>query len=104
MDAFRFCPELFETRNAVLAALNDAGFEWLTHFSSIDPIHDEYGIEVCGIADRDDAVAIQQLLGRMFPDWHRGCLCYKDYGREPGWKAKVFRDQPRERETWQPAW
>ena len=28
-------------------------------------------------------------------------MLYKDYGREPGWKVKVFRDRPREREQWE---
>jgi hypothetical protein len=103
MDAFRFCPELFEVRTDVQAALNDAGFQWLSHYSSVDPIHDLYGIEVCGIHEQDDAVAIQELLVAMFPTWWPGCLCYKDYGREPGFKAKVFRDEPRERESWETA-
>ena len=103
MDAFRFCAELFEVRTDVMAALNDAGFDWLSHFSSVDPMHDVYGIEVCGIGDEDDAKAILELLHTMFPAWYVGCLCYKDYGREPGFKASVFRDRPRERETWESA-
>ena len=28
---------------------------------------------------------------------------YKDYGREPGWKVKVFRDLPRQRDVWETA-
>ena len=28
---------------------------------------------------------------------------YKDYGREPGWKVKIFRDTPRQREQWETA-
>jgi hypothetical protein len=103
MDAFRFSPELFELRIDVLAALNDAGFQWLSHFSSVDPIHDLYGIEVCGIVEQEDAVTIQLILQGMFPSWRVGCLCYKDYGREPGFKARVFRDEPRKREQWETA-
>ena len=72
MNAFRFCPELFECRNQVLERLNEAGFQWLSHFSSIDPMHDVYGLEVCGIHDRNDAVNIQRMLIRMFPSWHPG--------------------------------
>ncbi len=71
-NPFRFAAELFEYRNDVLERLSDAGFEWLSHFSSVDPIHDEYGIEVCGIGEKQDAVAIQTLLVQMFPDWHPG--------------------------------
>ena len=47
MDAFRFAPELFEVRNDVMQRLTDEGFDWLSHYSSVDPIHDCYGIEVC---------------------------------------------------------
>ncbi|MGD9636674.1 MAG: hypothetical protein AB7G28_24950 [Pirellulales bacterium] len=84
-----------------MAALNDAGFEWLSHFSSVDPVHDLYGIEVCGILEENDAITIRELPCRMFPEWRSGCLCYKDYGREPGFKARVFRDEPRGREQWE---
>ena len=38
MDTFRFAPELFEHRNDVIAALAEAGFDWLSHYSSVDPL------------------------------------------------------------------
>jgi hypothetical protein len=72
MDAFRFAPELFEYRNEVIAALGDAGFDWLSHYSSVDPLHDVYGIEVCGICEHEDARQIQNLLIEMFPSWKPG--------------------------------
>jgi hypothetical protein len=100
MDAFRFCPDLFELRNDVLATLDEAGFQWLSHFSSVDPMHDLYGIEVCGIIREEDSNAILGVLRGMFPSWYFGC-CFKDYGREPGFKARVFRDKPRERDNWE---
>jgi hypothetical protein len=71
-DVFRFAPELFETRTDVIAKLADRGFEWLSHYSSVDPIHDCYDIEVCGIHDEGDAVAILDMLIEMFPDWRPG--------------------------------
>ncbi len=69
MDAFRFSPELFEIRTAVMERLGEEGFNWLSHFSSVDPIHDEYGIEVCGIHQEEDAMSILNILGNMFPNW-----------------------------------
>jgi hypothetical protein len=72
MDSFRFAPELFEYRNEVMAALAEAGFDWLSHYSSVDPLHDVYGIEVCGIHKRRDAVRILELLTQMFPSWTPG--------------------------------
>ena len=71
-DVFRFAPELFEVRTDVIGKLSERGFDWLSHYSSVDPIHDTYGIEVCGIHDRDDAVAIRELLTELFPDWRPG--------------------------------
>jgi len=71
-DAFRFAPELFEIRTDVIAKLSDRGFDWLSHYSAVDPIHDSYGIEVCGIHNREDAVAIQKILIGLFPKWRPG--------------------------------
>ena len=103
LDSFRFSPELFEVRNDVIDRLTDCGFDWLTHYASVDPAHDVHGIEVCGIHDRDDAVKIVEILTEMFPTWRPGCLCYKDYGREPGFKARVSRDRDRPYENWETA-
>ena len=69
MGAFRFAPELFQYRNDVMAELHERGFDWLSHYSAIDPMHDVYGIEVCGIPDEDDAVSILEILIEMYPDW-----------------------------------
>lgn len=102
-DSFRFAPELFETRTEVMQQLTDAGFDWLSHYSAVDPLHDVYGIEVCGIHDRDDAEAILRLLTRMFPGWQSGGVHHKDYGREPGWKAVVQRDANPPDEQWESA-
>jgi len=102
-DSFRFASELFEYRNDVMAQLSDAGFDWLSHYSAIDPLHDVYGIEVCGIRERSDAVEILKLLGKMFPTWSPGCLCYRDHGREPGWIAVIQRDPDPPDQQWETA-
>ena len=72
VSSFSFYPELFEYRNQVIAELSDAGFEWLSHYSSVDPLHDVHGIEVCGIHQERDAREIQSLLCRLFPTWTPG--------------------------------
>ncbi|MCA9072419.1 MAG: hypothetical protein KDA84_26020 [Planctomycetaceae bacterium] len=71
-DPFRFSPELFEVRDTVIEELSDWGFEWLSHYSSVDPLHDVYGIEVCGIHKEEDASRILRLLICLFPDWKPG--------------------------------
>ena len=71
-DSFRFSPELFEHRARVMEVLDAQGFAWLSHYSSVDCLHDVYGIEVCGIHDYDDAKSILDILLRIYPDWKPG--------------------------------
>jgi hypothetical protein len=72
MDAFRFSPELFEHRARVIEELDAHGFSWMSHYSAVDCMHDVYGLEVCGIHERDDAVSIGEILAEMFPSWKPG--------------------------------
>jgi hypothetical protein len=71
-DEFRFAPELFELRTNVIESLDAQGFAWFSHYSSVDCLHDVYGIEVCGIKEHEDAVSILRILVQMFPDWKPG--------------------------------
>src|SRR5262245_56954829 len=93
MEPFAFHPDLFEFRGAVLEALADNGFAWLSHFGSIDLLHDLYGLEVCAIREEADARAIERLLRGMFPDWRYRQTYYEDQNlREIGWKVIISRD------------
>jgi hypothetical protein len=103
MDKFRFSPELFGMRASVLETLRDAGFEWLSHFLSVNPLHDVFGVEVCGIMEESDAREILRLVRSVFPHWGQYDLYLKDYGIEPGWKVKVHRDDEPGSENWETA-
>jgi hypothetical protein len=61
-DPFRFAPELFEYWGLVIEDLDRAGFSWFSHYSSVDLLHDRYGLEVCGIRGQADAVSISHTL------------------------------------------
>ena len=90
---FRFAPELFECRSEVQALLAEADILWLSHYSSVDPLHDLYGVEVCGIKEEETAERILRLLQRRFPQWGFSRCCYKDWGtRDVGWKVDIHRD------------
>jgi hypothetical protein len=103
VERFAFHPELFELRNAVLEMLADEGFAWLSDFSSIDLLHDVYGVEVCGIREEADARAIGGLLRKMFPSWPFSRMYLKDgKTREPGWKVIISRDPEDLGDRWQP--
>jgi hypothetical protein len=102
-NGFRFAPELLEIRNKVIVELSRRGFEWLSHYSAVDPMHDVYGIEVCGIREKRDAESILEILREMHPTWKPKRVWYKDYGLEQGWKAELQRDDDLPDETWETA-
>lgn len=104
MTPFEFHPELFEVRNAVLEALADNGFAWLSDFGSVDLQHDVYGLEVTGIRQEADARTIESLLRRMFPGWRYRRTYYEDHNLgELGWKVVISREPERFDDRWKRA-
>ncbi len=102
MRPFEFHGELFEFRNAVLEALSDNGFVWLSDFGSVDLQHDVCGLEVTGIPEEKGAAAIQRLLRKMFPGWRYSRTFYEAHNRgELGWKVLVSRNPEDFGDNWQ---
>lgn len=99
-DPLRFASELFDARADALEHLADHDVHWFGDFGSIDPLHDVYGLEVCGIRDERDAQRIRALLRELFPRWRHDAVVYKDRGADPGWKVKVHRDDEPDREPY----
>jgi hypothetical protein len=100
-NGFRFSAELFEHRNDALEALGDGGFAWMSDFASVDVLHDLYGVEVCGVAERETADAMLALLRSRFPAWKHASVILKDWGkRERGWRVRVHRDGQQPRDKW----
>lgn len=87
--SFVFYPELFEARGRASEILEKAGFAWFSHYGSIDLLHEEYGLEVCGIKEEIDVEPIGAAMRAGFPQWHFCWVCHKDCGREPGWKYRI---------------
>jgi hypothetical protein len=87
-----FHPELFDIRAQVIAKLATAGFLGMTDFSSVDLLHEEFGVEVSGILDLESAKKMQLLLCDLLPDWPYTSAHYIDYGIEPGWVIEITRD------------
>jgi hypothetical protein len=83
---FSFHSELLENKEKASELLNDAGIVWFSHYSSIDLLHEEFGLEVCGITDESTLEPIADALRSGFPHWHCSRFCCKDAGRESGWK------------------
>jgi hypothetical protein len=102
MKPFEFHDELFDFRNAVLEALSENGFVWLSDFGAIDLLHDLYGLEVTAIREEADATAIEELLRNMFPDWSYWCTYYEEQLiRELGWKVIISREPQDFTDNWQ---
>jgi hypothetical protein len=69
--------------------LAEAGLELFSDYGSIDLLHEEYGLEVCGIQQEAKVDPIVEVMRKGFPHWHYYGLCHKDCGREPGWKFAI---------------
>src|SRR5687768_5471674 len=86
-----FHPELFEQRARALEHLSEAGLVWLSDFSTVDLLQEDYGVEVCGISEESAANHIADLLCDLFPDWRYGRISYQDKSRDRGWKVEIFK-------------
>ena len=85
-QGLQFHPELFECKGRASEILDTAGFAWFSDYSSIDLLHEEFGLEVCGIHEESSVEPIAKEMRTVFPHWHYSSLCHYDGGREPGWK------------------
>lgn len=86
---FVFFPELFEERSKASDLLDLGGFAWFSDYSSIDLLHEDYGLEVCGIKDETTVKPIAEAMQSGFPHWHHYGFCFNDFGRDPGWKFAI---------------
>jgi hypothetical protein len=84
-----FHPELFECRGRAMDLLAEAGFAWFGDYSSIEPAHEEFGLEISGIRNETDVQPILATLQRAFPHWHHTRISMHDEGREPGWRVEI---------------
>ena len=86
---FVFYPELFEARGRASEVLEEAGFVWFSDYGSIDLLHEEFGLEVCGIKEERNVRGIRSAMQRAFPHWHFTGTCRNDCGRDVGWKVRI---------------
>jgi hypothetical protein len=74
-----------------MAALEREGYRFLESYTAIDLIHEEYGLEVCGVREYDDAQRIIDILCCTFNNWVWRSCYYDDYSLDIGWKIVVSR-------------
>ena len=101
MRDFSFHPDLFEQRSQAIEALAARDYIWMEHFSSVDLLHDTFGLEVCGIPDEADAHRILSILGREFPEWQHKDMRFHSYERDYGWKVIISKAEPDKKVGWQ---
>jgi hypothetical protein len=99
-NEMRFAPELLAIRSEILDQLSIQGMAWLVDFSSVDALHDVYGIEVRGVANATTAETIFALLSKRLPHWDNRRICNCINGREPGFRIRVHRDREQPPENW----
>lgn len=84
-----FHPELFECRGEASELLEEAGFNWFGDYSSIELLHEDYGLEISGIKDRSDAQRMLTIMRHGFPHWHHTRMSFHDRGRDAGWTLSI---------------
>ncbi|HZV33920.1 MAG TPA: hypothetical protein VFB72_05020 [Verrucomicrobiae bacterium] len=88
-EEFDFYPELFAARALASELLSEEGCDWFGEYSSIDILHEDYGLEICGIRDERNVKRVALALQRGFPHWHHQNVCFQDHGRDPGWAVAL---------------
>jgi len=99
---FSFHSDLFEYRTKAMEVLSHRGIEWLEHYSAIDLLHNEFGLEVCGIKEKENGTAILRILKNAFSEWPCTEMYYRDYERDRGWKVIICKRRI-EGENWKSA-
>ena len=95
MKPFAFEPVLFAHRSEAEETLRRFGCEWSVHFSSIDLMHDIFGIEVCGVPTEITARRIESILRWTFPAWRYSYIwlpALADGPLDEGWVVVIHRD------------
>ena len=85
-----FHPELFECKSRASAILDTVGFTWLSDYSSIDILHEEFGLEVCGVREESNLETMAHAMRAEFPHWHYSQVYHKPAGRDSGWTLAVY--------------
>jgi hypothetical protein len=89
MRQFQFHPELLETCTNVRRVLDGNDIVWFRDFASVDAIHDDYGVEVCGIKNPTVAGRVLTILTQLLPALPYR-VCYLDDQKiDPGWVVEL---------------
>ncbi|MDB6054085.1 MAG: hypothetical protein JWN25_1608 [Verrucomicrobiales bacterium] len=88
-EGLQFHPEFFECKARASEILDTAGFAWFSDYSCIDILHEEFGLEICGLREESSIEPITQAMSTAFPHWHHSCIAHKEWGCEPGWKIAI---------------
>lgn len=99
-DPTAYRPELLELGRDVVSELSAAGYEALSDYSSVEPLHDVHGLEVCGVRNTEATLDIVRLLLRLFPGWNAQWFGPPDGWRAEEWVARVQRDRDPVPESW----
>ena len=85
-----------------MEVLSQKGFDFLAHYSTVDLLHNEFGLEVCGIKEEEEGKAILRILKETFSEWPYSQIHYRDHKRDRGWKVVICKRRD-ERGNWKSA-
>jgi hypothetical protein len=86
--SFNFHGELLEHKATAAEVLENADLSAFSDYSSIDCDHDNYGLEVEGLASQQKVNQVTQLLRKAFPNWRH--INYWEEGN--GFTVRISRD------------
>lgn len=87
---FRFAPELFEVKAWVQELLAQDDIIWMIDYQSIGVMHDDYGIEIEGIPNKDICHAIQALLTHHKISKYINPCNFSSVEDYAGWRFEVY--------------
>jgi Peptidase family M23 len=93
-------PQLLELSRNLNCELTAAGYDLMSDYSSVEALHDVYGLEVCGVRSPDVALDIVRLLLRRFPGWNAAWFGPPDGSAAQEWVVQVQRDRDPLPEYW----
>jgi len=100
-DPAAYRPELLELCQDLASELSVAGYELVSDYSSVEALHDVYGLEVCGVCSPEATLDIVRLLPRRFTGWNAGWFGAPHGSTSQGWVARIQRDRDAVPEYWE---
>ena len=72
-----------------MTAIECTGDPQAAHGKVKDALTGAHSPDVCGIKEEENVKPIATAMQTGFPHWHHYGFCFRDFGRDPGWKFAI---------------